>query len=619
MANQRQKRKSGGRWIRYVVTELIFLLVGALFLTFLARRESKQTKKNETALFTNLNETLEETNESSTAARALIRTVQSLYKEDGYEGNVALLMEFQTSIAGESARFECGQNIDIVFYENDGAKFAWKLSAFFPEEQLKAFRKFANEHPEWTVTVQEVYTRVTVSGIDAGFISARSSKTIDFLAPTQITFRSGPTKLTLTSGLEGELTYRAGEDESGDGESEYLLDNVDFYMLSQSEDTRFVEDAFLKQDCIVYSKFGPRKTNLMMPRGEEVISVSFGSDVPIIAYTVYFNRDAIVRARVLRPALLLALFLQAAVVYLMIIMWGVDRRRREAKELRDTFINAMAHQLKTPVAVVQNTAEYLATGNSPEKREHYCDVLVHEGENMNYLLNRMLTYTRVMDRGATLNLQEVPLDSLVDEVLASHQEIIPERGITIDFSERSGSNVKCDPDLIKMVIDNMIGNAVRYGEEGSTVLVRTEGAEFSVYNRGEHLSDEEQGNIWTPMYAAKKQELRGETGGMGLAISAAILDRHGADYRVSNEEGGVRFRFDLAMTGKKRMEEKAIWVNILTVSLDILLAFMNAWMFLTRVKWIYFFITFLWLFSGGCFLISFFSYSLFRRRNRKTA
>ncbi|MBO7650909.1 MAG: hypothetical protein J6S79_09220, partial [Lachnospiraceae bacterium] len=65
MANQRQKRKSGGRWIRYVVTELIFLLVGALFLTFLARRESKQTKKNETALFTNLNETLEETYDSS--------------------------------------------------------------------------------------------------------------------------------------------------------------------------------------------------------------------------------------------------------------------------------------------------------------------------------------------------------------------------------------------------------------------------------------------------------------------------------------------------------------------------------------------------------------------------
>ena len=191
MANQRQKRKSGGRWIRYVVTELIFLLVGALFLTFLARRESKQTKKNETALFTNLNETLEETYDSSTAARALIRTVQSLYKEEGYEGNVALLMEFQTSIVGESARFECGQNIDVVFYENDGAKFAWKLSAFFPEEQLKALRKFANEHPEWTVTVQEVYTRVTVSGIDAGFISARSSKTIDFLAPTQITFRSG--------------------------------------------------------------------------------------------------------------------------------------------------------------------------------------------------------------------------------------------------------------------------------------------------------------------------------------------------------------------------------------------------------------------------------------------
>lgn len=607
-----QKKKRG--WMKYVIAELIFLAVGGLFCLLFWRKETERTKENDKMIFSNLEEIVEQTDDGCTAAKAILHAYKTLNETEGYQGNTAMVLEFGTGNPTQKVTFSEREDIAVLFCSKGGVNDAWKLSDYFPKEQLQELWDIVGSHEQWTVNVREIYAEDTVDAL--GYHR---------MIPTQIKFQCGISTITLKDTTRfGTLCYRNDVDSEEDGTGEVdasdWITPGDFFYIPKSSDVRFLAELTVNPDCILS---GPYNDVLVSVKENPDGTGEFVSYNPVVkaraGYIVFFNRDAIVRERLIRPLLLGILFSQAAILYIMIIIWGTEKRRAAAKQMRDTFINAMAHQLKTPVAVVQNTAEYLATGNHPEKQGHYCDVLVHEGENMNRLLNRMLTYSRVMDRGVTLKMQEVSLDSLVDEVLESHQEIIPERGILIDFTERNGTTVKCDPDLIRMVIDNMVANAIRYGEEGSTIRIRTDGMAFSVYNRGDRFSEGEIDNIWTPMFAAKKQEESGGTGGMGLAISAGILDRHGAYYSVENEADGVRFGFNLAGSGKRAKEEKAVGLNLITVTLDILLAFMYGWQFLTKKNMWFLLVSGLWLVSGMCFLISFFSYHIYGKRRRRTA
>ena len=305
-------------------------------------------------------------------------------------------------------------------------------------------------------------------------------------------------------------------------------------------------------------------------------------DQASVAYYVLVDVGTIVHRKAIRKILTFSILTQGIVIIAMLIWWGVDRRRRELKKLRDTFINAMAHELKTPVAVVRNTAEYLATGAKPEKQAHYLEVLLRESDSMNAKLEQMLTYTRVMDESVTLHLERTDWNKLAEESLASYDDMIVQKGMTVDFSTKTYALPNCDRALMGMVIDNLIANAVRYGEPGSTIVIKAEDKKFSVWNKTAPLSDAELAEIWTPMFETEKKKADSETGGMGLAISAGILDRHGASYGAENADDGLLFWFDFAKAGDIEKARKSAFISLITTALDIFCAVMWGSVYLMR-------------------------------------
>ena len=321
-------------------------------------------------------------------------------------------------------------------------------------------------------------------------------------------------------------------------------------------------------------------------------------DQASVAYYVLVDVGTIVHRKAIRKILAFSILTQGIVIIAMLIWWGVDRRRRELKKLRDTFINAMAHELKTPVAVVRNTAEYLATGAKPEKQAHYLGVLLRESDSMNAKLEQMLTYTRVMDESVTLHPERTDWNKLAEESLASYDDMIVQKGMTVDFSTKTYALPNCDRALMGMVIDNLIANAVRYGEPGSTIVIKAEDKKFSVWNKTAPLSDAELAEIWTPMFETDRKKADSETGGMGLAISAGILDRHGASYGANNEGDGLVFWFDFAKTEVIEKTRKWAFLSLITVGLNIVCALIWASMYLTRGNVGQLIVMVLWLVCG---------------------
>ena len=240
------------------------------------------------------------------------------------------------------------------------------------------------------------------------------------------------------------------------------------------------------------------------------------------------------------------LLCQLMAIVLIGIYLYMQKKERKIKEMRDTFLNAIAHEMKTPSAVIQNSVECVQAGIHPEKQEHYLDMIVQEASHMNELLNGMLVYTRASDAVYKLNKESYPLEKLAEQVCSHYSVIMEQKGITLQWVKQDHKVASYDVRLIGMVLDNFVSNAVKFCYQGGNICIYLEKRGIRIFNEGDGISEECAKHIWEPLYKgdASRTAVSGSSG-MGLAISAAILDLHKAEYGMTNVPGGVEFYFYL--------------------------------------------------------------------------
>ena len=237
---------------------------------------------------------------------------------------------------------------------------------------------------------------------------------------------------------------------------------------------------------------------------------------------------------------------QALAALLIIVYLYLHKKRKELVSLRNTFINAMAHEMKTPAAVIKNSAECLEDGIHPEKQTEYIGMIQKEADHMNQLLMSMLTYTRLSDSSYDLHMEKCSLQKMMELCCDHYKEQLEKKSIQVIWDVTEEENAICDKKMLSMVMDNFLSNAVRVCTSGGVIRLSVSKNYVSVYNDGIQIPDNRKKEIWTPMYLMDDARTKtGTTSGMGLAISAIILKAHQAEYGVENVEGGVQFYFKL--------------------------------------------------------------------------
>ena len=207
----------------------------------------------------------------------------------------------------------------------------------------------------------------------------------------------------------------------------------------------------------------------------------------------------------------------------------------------------MAHEMKTPAAVIKNSAECLEDGIHLEKRAEYISMIQKEADHMNKLLMSMLTYTRLSDSSCNLHMEECSLQTMMRSCCDHYIEQIEKKSIQVIWDIVEEESAICDKKMLSMVMDNFLSNAVRFCIPGGVIRLSVARNYVSVYNEGIQIPEERKKEIWTPMYLIDDSRTKtGTTSGMGLAISAIILKAHHAAYGVENVEGGVKFYLSLS-------------------------------------------------------------------------
>ncbi|GAA3449892.1 ATP-binding protein [Dactylosporangium matsuzakiense] len=241
-----------------------------------------------------------------------------------------------------------------------------------------------------------------------------------------------------------------------------------------------------------------------------------------------------------------------------IVFHDVTADRRHRDEL-SSFAGVVAHDLLNPLTTIDGWAENLADTletmpkDDPAVRDAGDSLarITRASSRMRHLINDLLAYTTA--RNAAIAPVDVALRDLVDEVTNARTDLAAAAGApTPEFTLGHLDDVRADPVLLRQLLDNLIGNAVKYTAPGtipritisSTVdedaLVRVE-----LTDNGIGIPPGHHDAIFTNFHRAHRSSGYAGTG-LGLAICKRIVERHGGAISVTdNPTGGSRFTFTL--------------------------------------------------------------------------
>lgn len=221
---------------------------------------------------------------------------------------------------------------------------------------------------------------------------------------------------------------------------------------------------------------------------------------------------------------------------------------KEAEENRRQLTSSIAHELKTPLAIIRSYAEGLQEHIAEEKRDKYLEIIVSETDRMDSMVLEMLDLSRLEAGKVKLAQDDFSLAQMVNSTFEKFETLAAEKGLTIKMDMKGDLNVTADEARIGQVVTNFVSNAVRYTPNGGEIRVRSyaRGREtfFFIENTSKHFTDEEKQKIWETFYRTDKSRSSKGTG-LGLAIAKNIVELHGGKVFVYNTDLGVQFGFEI--------------------------------------------------------------------------
>ncbi|MGM0769268.1 MAG: ATP-binding protein [Pseudomonadota bacterium] len=211
-------------------------------------------------------------------------------------------------------------------------------------------------------------------------------------------------------------------------------------------------------------------------------------------------------------------------------------------------IHAVSHELRTPVARIRFGVQMIEGASSPEALQKQLDGIDGDIQELDELIDEILTYARLEQGGPVFALQETSVTDIVRQVIGEQQLIRPELTITANIdseSERWGLS-DVEPRYLHRAIQNLVGNAGRYA--GAKVVVNChfdeDNCRIDVEDDGPGIPEEDWEKVFTAFARLDDSRTRTSGGyGLGLSIVRRILYWHGGQAFVSRSDtlGGARF------------------------------------------------------------------------------
>ena len=222
---------------------------------------------------------------------------------------------------------------------------------------------------------------------------------------------------------------------------------------------------------------------------------------------------------------------------------------RRANRLKDEFLANTSHELRTPLHAMIGLAESLPREDS--KTRQGLDLIIQSGRRLARLVDDTISFTQLKHGELPIRRQPTAVAPMIERVMATCQPLLGSRPVMLESEvEENLPPVLADPDRLHQVLFNLIGNAIKFTDEGRIrIAARRDGKQvsFSVEDTGIGIASDELDRMQRPYEQGHDSSLDGRGGfGLGLAISRALLERHDSELELQSQRGaGTRIRFCL--------------------------------------------------------------------------
>ena len=209
--------------------------------------------------------------------------------------------------------------------------------------------------------------------------------------------------------------------------------------------------------------------------------------------------------------------------------------------LRTDFIANVSHELKTPLAVIQNYGTMLQQPNlSDEDRRDYARTVTNASQRLASLITNILKLNKLENQQIYPKKERFDLGEQLCECLLGFENAWEAKRLEIETEMEDGVNVESDPELLSLVWNNLFSNAIKFTEEGGTVGLKlhTENghAVVEISDTGCGISPEVGAHIFEKFYQGDTSHAT-QGNGLGLALVKRVVDIIGGEISVSSELG----------------------------------------------------------------------------------
>lgn len=233
--------------------------------------------------------------------------------------------------------------------------------------------------------------------------------------------------------------------------------------------------------------------------------------------------------------------------------------KKQEEQRKNDFIAIVSHELKTPLTSMRSYVQ-LALAKANERRDEFTKKVLLRAEiqtrKMTTLIQDFLNLSRLEEGKMSLNLSEFSLEELMEEVMSDTLTLTSSH--QIEYHPCTSVFLNADKEKIGQVLTNLLGNAIKYSPEQTTIKVscaiKNEGLEFKIIDQGDGIALADQPRLFERFYRVNNNRQHHISGfGIGLYLVSEIIRLHGGEIKVQSELGqGSTFSFVLPLNENKQ-------------------------------------------------------------------
>jgi signal transduction histidine kinase len=218
---------------------------------------------------------------------------------------------------------------------------------------------------------------------------------------------------------------------------------------------------------------------------------------------------------------------------------------------RNDMINVIVHELKNPITGVVGLSRLIIETDDMEPAESktLMQEVLNSGERMNELVNRFLEVQKLEAGNTSLNVSEIDVKEVIEDVTMLSKPLLSSKSLSLSVTETGKKfNIEADKDLVFDAIQNILSNAVKYGDPERVIDIdlksTRESVIVSITDYGYGISIEDQSKVFEKFFRVKSniKSAREKGTGLGLAYVKQIMQRHHGDIALESSANiGSRF------------------------------------------------------------------------------